>query len=309
MDEQPLEPAVVMAEHYIAEDGHRRKSVGLWLGAFLAAVGGAAIVLLVVANAPQWFFKPQTVVIHDSPAKPAPVKNQAIAMQSYASDASNPKPTPVQSSGPGTVAKSSPPSNPFAGAKIQTEPMQGNLPSGPVGEGGSYAPINPPLPQGETNSTPATHDAKLVIARSSGGDVEGDSEQIASALRGAGASVRIAQHYNLAGGLTGSQIVATIPAASLDSATARMSAVGAHASDRWSGPVGERGGRVAGMISTRIGELRKSEAELKEKFEDDASELTAVREEIQKLNQCLSAVRSVGSSSKIALILISVGSL
>jgi hypothetical protein len=308
MDEQPLEPAVVMAEHYIAEDGHRRKSIGLWLGAFGAAMGGAALVMLVVANSPQWFFKPQTVVVHDAPAVGQPLKNQSQAVSKYVPDIESPEVATVAGP-PRQSHPSKPPANPFAGARIQTEPMQGSLPSGPVGNGGNYAPINPPVPQGEATSKLGSQEAKLVIARSSGGDVEGDSEQIAQALRSAGASVRIAQHFNLAGGLMGSQLVATISVDALDSATSKLSAVGAHPSDRWSGPVGERGGRVSGMISSRIGELRRAETELKEKFEDDASEVMAVREEIQRLNQCLSAVRAVRRSPKIAVILVSVGSL
>jgi hypothetical protein len=123
-----------------------------------------------------------------------------------------------------------------------------------------------------------------------------------------GASVRTAPHYNLAGGVIGVQIIATLPATSVESAIGRLSSAGVGGADHWKGTPGSRADRVSGILASRIGELRKQESELREKYEDDATEVAVVREEIHKLNQGIAVSRSAKSAG-VAVFLIGIGSL
>ncbi len=65
---------------------------------------------------------------------------------------------------------------------------------------------------------------------------------------------------------------------------------------------------MAGMLSTRIRELQFKETQMKDKYEEDATEVAVIREEIQKLNQGLAVVRSAKSPG-VAVIVIGIGTL
>jgi hypothetical protein len=143
----------------------------------------------------------------------------------------------------------------------------------------------------------------LVTIRKSSSDPEGEAGAVASILQSAGASVRTAPHYNLVGSAIGVQVIATLPTSSVGSALAKLGS-----GERWTGGSSERADRIAGIFAARLRDLRAKEAELREKYEDDATEVVVVREEIQKLNQGLAMARAAKSPG-IAVILVGIGDL
>ncbi len=214
--------------------------------------------------------------------------------------------TPPEASGPaqagagrGAGGMQVPPMNPFTGPLI----------SGPVPNEWQGSPPSGEIPSGPSNPPPAkpAEDATLVTARSSGGDAEGDAAAIVSALRSSGASVHTAPHYGTNGGVVGVQVVASIPAKSMDSALSKLKSSGVSETGKWSVSKSERAERIEGMLSARVRELKAKETALLEKYYEDATEVVVVREEIQKLNQAIGASKAGPSSS--AVIIIGVGSL
>ena len=313
MEPEKIDPAILAVELYREEELHRRRT---WFTAAIAlscTLLGAVIVLASVRFAPQWFAPPTvkvaTVDPITKPAGPARVlytepKDPAITpgeKKPVSSTPTQPAP-PVKDSQPN--GGSSAPFNPFSGAIIGRSGVpDGWQPGQPHPEAGK-----PDAEPKKTATPPQASEAILVTARASSGDPEGSAAEVASALQGLGASVRTAPHYNLAGGVIGVQVIATLPAASVESAIGRLSSAGVGGAGRWKGSPDARADRVAGILASRIGELRKQESELREKYEDDATEVAVVREEIQKLNQGIAVSRSARSAG-VAVFLIGIGSL
>jgi hypothetical protein len=306
MEREPLEPAVLAVELFREETRHRRRS-GLLL---FVGLGGIAIGVVVAAVAFNAMGKatPATSSPNLVASKPS-VKPQGVSQSLYTEpntgphspvgDPKKPETPPKTNTAPPSGSAGTPgtaPFNPLSGAIISrsdvppdwqpgTEPPPGVEPKAP--------PKQPPK---------SGSGATLITARIGGGDPESEAADITSTLQGAGASVRSATHYSLAGGVIGVQIIATCPASAVDSLVAKLGG------EKWSGSVEDRAGRVSGMLAGRIRELRAKESELKEKYEEDATEVTVIREEIQKLNQGLAAARSARSPG-IAVIVIGIGSL
>ncbi|MBC8066591.1 MAG: hypothetical protein H7Y17_17305 [Chlorobia bacterium] len=313
MEREPLEPAVLAVELFKEENYYRRRSMTMGVVAVCCSLLGAVAVLAAVKFAPEWFAKPEAeklvVIPLNKPTTPAQSLYTeppagVLDPEKVVSKTDVPKGT---TSGP---PSDSSPLNPFSGAIIGQTPMpDGWKPGDPPPPGTELPNGQSPTGQvGPPSNPPKSSDAILVTGRASGPDPEGDATAITSALQGAGASVRTAQHYNLSGSVIGVQIVATVPASSVSSVLSRLSSAGVGGADRWDGSVSERADRVSGMISGRIRDLRAKEAELKEKYEDDATEVVVVREEIQKLTQGLGMARSAKSAG-VAVIVIGIGSL
>ncbi len=303
------------AELYRAEREHRTRWIVGGVGAIVCAVIGGGIVLAVVLLSPNLL----------RPAPPVVVKNELGSIKptipnvaTYHPDAEPPKTPPAKdppksepnaakppvAQGPSKM----PPFNPFEGGPVPGDWQKGKLPpiKGNIG-------VKPDEGPGETPKVPTpTQDdsqATLVTARSGGGDAESDAEAIVKALQNAGASVRSANHYGGSGSIAGVQIVASLPAASLENAKTHLQSAGVNVGDPWQGAPTERASRLSSILSDRIAELRKARTTLLEKFLDDAPQVTQVDEEIQKLNQCLGMARINGKSPKIAIIVIGVGAL
>lgn len=313
MEREPIEPAVLAVELFKEENYYRRRSMTMGLVAVCCSLVGAVAVLAAIKFAPEWFTKPEAeklVVI--PPNKPTTIA-ESLYREPPGSGLDSEKvvkktDAPVgPPSGPPTDSS---PLNPFSGAIIGETPMpDGWKPGDPPPAGTEFPNGQSPTGQANPPASPAKSvDAILVTCRASGPDPEGDAAAITSALQGTGASVRTAQHCNLSGSVIGVQIVATVPAGSVSSVLSRLSSAGVGGADRWGGSVSDRDDRVTGMISGRIRNLRAKEAELKEKYEDDATEVVVVREEIQKLSEGLGMARSAKSAG-VAIIVIGIGSL
>jgi hypothetical protein len=305
MEREPLEPAVLAVELFREENRHRRRTGMIALAGLSCALVGGLAVLGAMKFAPHLFGE-QTAPVQV--ATNPPVKSQQLANDLYTEPKSEPTPPPKGlktkeeppkvAANPNSEPSGTVPFNPLSGAIISRSDVP------PDWKPGQAAPPTAgPKPPEPPDPAPKVSGAFLVTARVGGGDPESEAAGITSTLQGAGASVRAASHYNLAGGVIGVQIVATCPAASVDGLMAKLGGA-----NKWSGSIDDRSGRVSGMISGRIRELRAKEAELKEKFEDDATEVAVVREEIQKLNQGLAMARSARSAG-IAVIVIGIGSL
>lgn len=305
MEREPLEPAVLAVELYREENRYRRRTGLTALAGIAGLVAGGVIATVALRNAQQEAaVGPSTKVATTVP----PVKQQSVSNALYTEPKTEPavpgqKPKteeapPKTAATGGQEPSGTAPFNPLSGAIISRSDVppdwQPGQPLPPKTE------VEPPKKEA---TPPAQSGAFLVTARVGGGDAESEAANITAILQGAGASVRAAPHYNLAGGVIGVQIVATCPAGAVDGLLGKLGGA-----DKWSGSVGDRSGRVSGMISGRIRELKAKEAELKEKFEDDATEVTVVREEIQKLNQGLAIARSARSPG-IAVIVVGIGSL
>jgi hypothetical protein len=311
MEREPIEPAVLAVELYREEVNHRKRAWALAGVAITCSLLGALGVLAALRFAPEWFGSTSTTQVAALP-KQGP-SNVAKSLYTEAPDTPktpNQKKPEVPNPQKQTEPKKTPdqgntaPLNPFSGAIISRTPLpEGWKPGDPPPEG---SPVNAGDKPPEIKDPPKSSQAILITGRAGGGDPESSAEQIEAALRGAGASIRSAPHYSLAGGVIGVQIIATVPASSAEYVMSRLSSAGVGGADKWSGSTEERAGRVAGMLSSRIRELRAKETELKEKYEEDATEVSVIEEEIQKLNQGLGMVRAAKSGG-VAVILIGVG--
>lgn len=307
MEREPIEPGVLAVEIYKDEETHRRRSWSLAAVALGCSLLGAGAALAVIRLAPGWVAPDigQRTVQSTVPVQPGPSATRLYAEPKNPEVAPEKQPEPTETVPPtksqtGDAPVGNIPLNPFSGAIVSRTP----LPEGwSAGE---------PLP---TNSHPSgeqpreNNDAKpasgiLVTLKLGSGDPEGEAADVTSKLQGSGASIRSATHYNLAGSAIGVQIIATIPEASLSAALAKLG----HPGEKWSGPPGERADRISGIFASRLGELRARESELRKKYEDDATEVVVVREEIQKLNLGMAMARSAKSSG-IAVVLIGIGDL
>lgn len=309
MENEPLEPAVLAVELFKQEDRHRRRSSTLAVVGVLCAVVGGGAVFAAFKYAPEWFQSdPTPLVVNNGGVQPPlnnPAKLYTEPVDPPVSDPlkpedkpevkpeDTPKP-PTGESGPTTIS----PFNPLNGAIINDTPVpDGWKPGDPVPSGPGAPQLNPEGPAAKPV------EANLITARVGGGDPEGEANEVAAALRSLGASVRLAPHYSLAGGVVGVNLIATVPTKSVDSLMKKLGG-----GDNWKGPVSDRNDRATGMLASRIKELESRESQLKEKYEEDATEVSVVKEEIQKLNQGLSMVRAAKSPG-VAVILIGIGSL
>lgn len=289
----------------------------------LAIVGsliiGAGGVLAAFYLAPEWFVTPKTAHQITNPSvTPSLDKPAGNAAALYTPDKGTPAPglTPDPLTNPTTTDPgTTPPTEPPKTSEIPSQPVPGNWKpgdqppvTGPITPGGlSTSPVSPPVP-GDLSTQSDKPEGNLVSARSSGGDVEVEGQEIVKALRSAGASVRSSPHFSLSGSMVGYQVIATVPAKSLSATLEKLKTAGVRISDEWKGPIDERRSIVSGMISSRISSLRSLESALKEKYEDDAVEIVSVREEIENLEKALSLSRNA-SSPGIAIIVVGVGAL
>lgn len=309
MENEPLEPGVLAVELFKQEDRYRRRtSMFAIVGVLCALVGGGAV-FAALKFAPEWFQSAPNPVVANGPGAQKPLDNPAkLYTEPTDSPIGDPlkpenkpevKPEettkpPAGEAGPTTIS----PFNPLNGAIINDTPVpDGWKPGDPVPSGPGAPQLNPEAPAAKPV------EANLITARVGGGDPEGEANEVAAALRSFGASVRLAPHYSLAGGVVGVNLIATVPTKSVDSLMKKLGG-----GDNWKGPVGDRNDRATGMLASRIKELESRESQLKEKYTEDATEVTVVKEEIQKLNQGLSMVRSAKSPG-VAVIIIGIGSL
>jgi hypothetical protein len=285
----------------------RSRNWSVALVALACSLIGAGAVLATMRLAPQWFSPAPLQTAHiETPAINPPPAGQQLYVEPKdpfvpetpkdpakpAAEPGKPENAPTTHPAAGTA-----PLNPFSGAIISRTPM----PDG-WAPGASDAPPKvaaEPRPE----AAPKSRDSVLVTIRESSSDPESQAAEIGSALRTAGASVRTATHYNAAGSPVGVQIIATLPASSLDRVLAKVGS-----GDRWTGEPAARAREVDGIFSSRLRNLRIKEVELREKYEDDATELVVVREEIQKLTQGMAMARGAKSPG-IAVILVGIGDL
>ena len=294
-------------EVYRDELSHRRRNWSIVAVAVSCSLLGAAIVLGAVRLAPHWFNPPQPSVVEQGhePKAPAPVVAQQLYKEPVDPKVVETPNTQVKPPEPATGRKTpdpvpdTVPLNPFSGAIISRTPVpEGWTPGSESTAPASREPgASPPPPPTKTA------ESTLVTIRRNTSDPEGEAADVASALRASGASVRTATHYNAAGSPIGVQIIATLPAGSLNSALSRVGS-----GDRWTGDPNDRAREVSSIFSSRLRELRTREVELREKYEDDATEVAVVREEIQKLSQGLAMARAAKSPS-LAVILVGIGDL
>ena len=308
MEREPNEVEVASLDLGNPQIGpNRSRNWSVALVALTCSLIGAGAVLAMMRFAPHWFSPaPVQGARVETPAINPPLAGQRLyveprdpiipeAPNDPAKTAEEPRKienAPTNHSPDGTA-----PLNPFSGAIISRSPM----PDGWV-PGTSDAPPKvaaEPRPE----AAPKSKDSVLVTIRESSSDPESQAAEIGSALRSAGASVRTATHYNAAGSPVGVQIIATLPASSLDAVLARVGS-----GDRWTGEPAARAREVDGIFSSRLRDLRIKEVELREKYEDDATELVVVREEIQKLTQGMAMARGAKSPG-IAVILVGIGDL
>lgn len=299
MENEPLEPAVLAVELFKEEDRQRRRTSTLAIVGVLCLVIGGGSVFAALKYAPEWFQDAPPVFA----TGPDSFKPLGQAQQQYV----EPTDPPVVPE-PDKKPEDQPPAEPGAAPPVRDpsippwNPLNGEI----IGE--------TPLPDGwkpgdgTTTITPESSaekpaEAHLVTGRVGGGNPEDDANQLAATLRSAGASVRLAPHYSLAGGVIGVQVIATVPAKSVDSLLKKLGG-----GDKWSGGVDERNNRVDGMLTSRIRDLSSRKSQLMDKYEEDATEVMVVTEEIDKLNQGLSMVRAAKSPG-VAVILIGIGSL
>jgi hypothetical protein len=295
--------------------------VGVGLTCLILGIGGTVAAILL---APQWFTKPPSQIVATQSMPPS-LENRAATLYTEpklpgvnsfpnipnpaGDDPGKPeKPAELQPTGP--VAQGAPgprgpstvpPYNPFGGPI----PENWNPSVSPSGAGN--------LPQGEIHSpkptvTPTVESTTFVTARGgSGADAESDANQLVSTLQSHGAVVRTAPHYNLAGGVVGVQVVAAVPKKSMEAALSQLRSAGYSQTGKWTVSPSERDERVSSMLSLRIQELKSAEAQLLAKYQDDATEVVLVREEIQNLNRAIGAAKS-GKADR-GLIVIGIGSL
>lgn len=309
MEREPIEPAVDAVEFYKEEQSQRHRNWSVALIALGCSLLGAGAVLAAVRFAPHWFSPdPKQVVIQTPKENPVPPPT-AHKLYGESKDAVA-APVTTEGGAPAKVSTKPAPGKPAQGTSSDTTPL--NPFSGaiisrtPLPEGWS-AGSETPTPKDDPTPGPSTArkpiESVLVTIRTSSNDPEAEAASMASILQASGASVRSASHYNAAGSPIGVQIVATLPARSLDSALAKVGS-----GDRWTGEPADRAREVASIFSGRLRELRTREVQLREKYEDDATELVVIREEIQKLNQGLAMARAAKSPG-VAVILIGIGDL
>ncbi|MBN9502165.1 MAG: hypothetical protein BGO01_18965 [Armatimonadetes bacterium 55-13] len=310
---------------YSEDRARRKRTIQLGIGAFFCAVLGAGTVLAVVFLTPNALNRPAAPV---QVAVNPPVKQEENLVSAYQpdkptstepteptknepekKDEAKPETKPQDSPNPSAPAPSHvPPFDPFNGEPVPEGWAKGRL-NGEIDvqpeRGAQIDPDRVPPPIKEKTPEPA----RLVIAKSGGGDPESDAQAIVRALQSAGASVRSSSHYSPSGSVVGVQIVATLPATSLDSAKSRLQSAGARVGEDWKGELGERNTRAENAIATRLSALRNKKLELLQKYLDDAPQVTQVEDEIQKLNQCLGAARLGGKSAKNAVMVIGIGTL
>lgn len=301
MENEPLEPAVLAVELFKEEDRQRRRSSTLAIVGVLCLVIGGGSVFAALRYAPEWFQDSPPIIA----TGPGDLKPLGPAQQQYVEPTDLPpnpgiekKPdeAPPAQSEPGSPPPARdpqvPPFDPLAGGMIAGTPVPDGWKPG----------VDPTTITPEGTAEKAA-DAHLVTGRVGGGNPEDDANQLAATLRTAGASVRLAPHYSLAGGVIGVQVIATVPAKSVDGLLEKLGG-----GDKWTGAVDERNNRADGMLASRIRDLSSRKTQLLDKYQEDATEVTVVTEEIEKLNQGLSMVRAAKSPG-VAVILIGIGSL
>ncbi len=311
MENEPLEPAVYAVEMYKQEDRQRRRSGTFAIVGVLCALIGGGSVFAAFKYAPEWFQSAPPLAINLPDPNVKSPENTNAGLYSEPSDLTKPIEEPVVpgETKPGAKPTENPPSSLGEGGMPPFNPLSGAIIGDtPVPDGwkpGDPLPSTPPpnLTSDNPPAEPKVEEANLITARVGGGDPESEANEIASGLRGLGASVRLAPHYSLGGSVVGVQIIGTIPAKSVKGLMAKMGG-----GDNWKGALSDRNNRAEGMLASRIKDLQAKEAQLKEKYVEDATEVTVVKEEIQKLNQGLSLVRSAKSSG-VAIIVIGIGSL
>ncbi len=286
-------------ELFKEEDRQRRRTATLATVGVLCLLIGGGSVFAALKYAPEWF--------QDSPpvfaTGPNGLKPLGTAQQQYVEPTDPPvvpepdkkpedqppaEPEPKPPAGDTQV----PPFNPLTGEIISETP----LPDG-------WKPGDSPTTVTPENPTEKPAEAHLVTGRVGGGNPEEDANQLAATLRSAGASVRLAPHYSLAGGVIGVQVIATVPAKSVDSLLKKLGG-----GDKWSGNVDERSSRAEGMISSRINALSSLRSQRRETKFEDATEVIVLTEEINELNEGLKMIRAAKSPG-VAVILIGIGSL
>ncbi len=306
MDREPLEPAVLAVELFQEENRERKRHGALILLALSCAVLGGFGVFAFLKFMPT----------PEEPASPLiskPLlgdKPTQVATNLYA-----PPPTDQPLSDPNTVPSPSTGTNPPPSSGQPTQPPEESSPFNPLSGAiisQSGVPQDWQPGQASSNQDPSTNKTEkppvksepviLLTGKLGGSDPQLDADQVAATLRGAGANVTVALHYNLAGSVIGANIIASVPPSGVSGISSMLGF------EPWKGSVEERLNTSSGLINGRLRELRVQEASLKAKYEEDATAVVVVKEEIQKLNQGLSIIRASKAPGS-AIVVIGIGSL